>query len=151
MKKFLSALVLSAILTCCSGISADLTEFNTSEYTLSYPSTYTVSRAATRVVFNDANGDKPLTLYRYLAETPDEVIAQMQSVSKTCKYSNGGTKFGGYKSYSIALDESVAGAICDLEGSLVANGDGMFVLFIENGTEIKDLLKAMKSSFEFVK
>lgn len=152
MKKFLSfALILSVLLASCSGISADLTEFNTSEYTLAYPSTYTVSRAATRVIFKDANGDKALTMYRYLAETPDEVIAQMQSVSKTCKYSKGGTKFGGYKSYTVTLDESVAGAECDLEGSLVANGDGMFVLFIENGTEIDDLVKALKSSFEFIK
>lgn len=151
MKKFLSALVLSAILASCTGVSADLTEFNTSEYTLAYPSTYSVSRAATRVIFKDANGDKALTMYRYLAETPDEVIAQMKSVDKGCKYDNGGTKFGGYKSYKITLDESGTDSVCDLEGSLVANGDGMFVLFIENGTEIDDLVKALKSSFEFIK
>lgn len=148
MKKFLVALVLSLLLASCAG-TADLTEFNTSDYTLSYPSNYTMSRAAARVVFKDESGNNAMTIYRYLAATPDEVITQMKSVDKSCKYSNGGIKFGGYKSYKITLDESVTGSVCDLEGSLVANGDGMFVLFIENESEIDDLVKSIKSSFEF--
>lgn len=143
-------MLVTVLLASCTGIGADLTEFSTSEYSLSYPSNYTVSRAATRVVFKDANGDKALTIYRYLAGSPDEVIEQMKAVKKSCKYSSGGTKFGGYKSYEITIDESTTDAVCDLEGSLVSNGDGMFVLFIENGTEIKDLVKSLKSSFEFL-
>lgn len=149
MKKFISFALLTLMLASCGGTPVETQKYENSDLTFDYPIDYTVKRAATRYVIEDAESEKVLTMYRYLAETPDEVIAQMKIVNKICKYEKGGVKFGGYKSYKISLDDSDADSICDLGGDLITNGDGIMILFIENKAD-EVLFDLMKSSFEFV-
>ena len=150
MKKFVSVALLSLMLASCSGgETVETQKYESSDFTFNYPVGYAVKRSATRYVIEDKEEEKALTMYRYLAETPEEVIAQMKSVNKSCKYSSGGVKFGGYKSYKITIDESAKDAVCDLEGSLITNKDGIMVLFIENKTD-EDLVNALEDSFAFV-
>lgn len=150
MKKFLSVALLTLVLASCGGTtSVDTTKYEGSDFTFNYPNGYTVKRAATRYVIEDKDSEKALTLYRYLAASPDEVITQMKTVNKSCKYVSGGVKFGGYRSYKITLDESVKDGTCDLAGDLITNQDGMMILFIENKSD-DDLVSVLKDSFEFV-
>lgn len=149
MKKFISVALLTIMLASCGGSTVETAKYESSEFTFNYPEGYEVKRAATRFVIEDKDSEKAITMYRYVATSPDEVIAQMKVVGKDCKYENGGVKFGGYKSYKISLDESVEDAKCDLEGSLITNKDGIMVLFIENKTD-EELVDVLKDSFEFV-
>lgn len=145
IKQFL--IIAFIVLASCSS-NIELTDYNGSDFSFSYPVSYDLKRAATRFAFEDAEGNVDLTMYRYLANDPDEVILQMASVSKTCKYEKGGTKYGGYKAYTVIEPE---GENCDLGGTLVGNGDGMMVLIILNNQNAEDLNEAIKDSFEFAK
>lgn len=150
MKKFLSVALLTLVLASCGGSSIETSTYESSDITFNYPTGYAVKRSATRYVIENKDSEKALTMYRYLAASPDEVITQMKNVNKSCKYANGGVKFGGYKSYKISLDESVKDGTCDLAGDLITNQDGMMILFIENTPDDTDLIATVKDSFEFV-
>ena len=141
-------LIISTILLTSCSEAVEVTEYSGSDFTFSYPVSYDLKRAATRFAFEDAEGNVDLTMYRYLAADPEEVIQQMSSVGKVCEYEKGGTKYGGYKAYTVIEPE---GGTCDLGGTLISNGDGLLVLIILNNTNSEDLDEAIKDSFEFVK
>lgn len=148
MKKIFALSLLSLILVSCAK-QVELETFSGADFSFSYPKTYVLKRAATRYVLQDENAESAVTIYRYLAKDPEEVIAQMAAVEQNCKYSSGGVKFGGYKSYKVELDESVPDAKCTLEGDLITNGENMLVLFITNNSEAKEALETLKDSFTF--
>lgn len=144
MKKVFSIIFLSLILTACSNTSQ---KFKGSDFSFSYPENYELKKAATMFVIQNPEGKTVLTMHRYQAEQPEEVIEQMNSVGQDCTFKNGGVRYGGYKSYKILVAEE--GKKCNLTGSLVTNKEGIMVLFLVNDEVDKTAQKNLKSSFEF--
>lgn len=146
-KILLTTLALGTLLlsSCSQG---DTEKFEGSDFSFSYPTGYKLRKAATQFVFEGQDGEPALTFHRYLAETPEEVVTQLQSVGKACDYKSGGKNYGGYRAYSIVQSDDMEGE-CGMEGSLIDSKDGMFVLFIENDPSANSLERTLKNSFKF--
>lgn len=148
MKKYLLLSLTLTALFFASCSSQDTEEFGGTDFSFSYPTGYELRKAATTFIFEGQNGEPALTFYRYMAETPEEVTTQMKSVEQACAYKNGGKNYGGYKSYTIIKDEALEGE-CDLQGSLITNKKGIFILFVENDPNANDLERTLKNTFKF--
>lgn len=146
MKKIFAILSLTIMLTACGNSNLEGYEsFNGSDFSFSYPNSYELKKAATTFIFNNSDGETALSMNRYVADDLDQVTLQMNSVAQNCSYEKGGTKYGGYKAYSIVANDET----CKLEGSIVGNNKGMYMLFIEEEANAEELQKSLKDSFKF--
>lgn len=151
MKKtiIIITITLSFILTACVGGNAvnDITKFEGSDFSFSYPNDLELKKAATTFIFRNIDGDAVLTMNRYIADSMESVMEQIQSVGLSCTYTSGGIKYGGYKAYTVKPDN---GGVCPLEGSIISNKKDMYVLFVVNKKDgTQGLIDTLKSTFRF--